>query len=110
MRWIVEGDEVLGGIAVRTLTNDKALRLGHVAYGIRPSTRTRGIATWALGPVLPRARSEGLGRVLLVCPHDNTVSIKTIEGHGEVLEKVGNGGHRLVRHSWIDLKATSSTH
>lgn len=103
MWWIIEGDAVLGGIALRTMTNDKVLRLGHVGYGIRPSARGRGIATWALGEVLPHARATGLRRLLLVCPDDNLGSIKTIERHGGVLEKVIDDGHGLVRRYWIDL-------
>ena len=103
MWWIIEGDAVLGGIALRTVTNDKVLRLGHVGYGIRPSARGRGIATWALGEVLPHARATGLGRLLLVCPDDNVGSITTIERHGGVLEKVIDDGHGLVRRYWIDL-------
>jgi len=103
MWWIVEGDAVLGGIALRTVTNDKVLRLGHVGYGIRPSARARGIATWAVGTLLPRARAAGLSRLLLVCLDDNVGSIKTIERHGGVLDKVVDDGHGLVRHYWIDL-------
>lgn len=103
MWWIVEGDAVLGGIALRTVTNDKVLRLGHIGYGVRPSARSRGVATWAVGALLPRARAAGLSRLLLVCLDDNVGSIKTIERHGGVLEKVVDDGHALLRHYWIDL-------
>jgi predicted acetyltransferase len=103
MWWIVEGDAVLGGIALRTATNDTVLRLGNVGYGIRPSARGRGIATWALGELLPHARAAGLNRVLLVCLDDNVGSIKTIERHAGVLEKVVDDDHGLVRRYWIDL-------
>ncbi len=41
-RWIVEGDQVLGGIAFRHELNDFVLRVGHIGYGIRPSARRRG--------------------------------------------------------------------
>ncbi len=103
MWWIVEGDAVLGGIALRTVTTDRVLRLGHVGYGIRPSARARGIATWALGALLPRARAAGLSRVLLVCLDDNLGSIKTIERCGGILEQVVDQGHGLVRRYWIDV-------
>ena len=101
--WIVDGEAVLGGIALRTVTNDKVRRLGHVGYGIRPSARGRGIATWAVGEVLPHARTAGLSRLLLVCLDDNVGSIRTIERNGGVLEKVSDDGHGVVRHYWIDL-------
>lgn len=103
MWWIVEGDAVLGGIALRTVTNDKVLRLGHIGYGVRPSARSRGVATWAVGALLPRARAAGLSRLLLVCLDDNVGSIKTIERHDGVLEKVVDDGHALVRRYWIEL-------
>lgn len=101
--WIVEGGAVLGGIALRTKTNDNVLRLGHVGYGVRPSARGRGVATWALGELLPHARGAGLNRLLLLCLDDNVNSIKTIERHGGVLEKVVDDDHGLVRRYWIDL-------
>ena len=103
MWWIVESEAVLGGIALRTGTNDKVLRLGHVGYGVRPSARARGVATWVVGEVLPQARTAGLSRLLLVCLDDNVGSIKTIERRGGILEKVVDDGHGVVRHYWIDL-------
>jgi predicted acetyltransferase len=54
-RWIVEGDQVLGGIALRHELNDLVMRMGHIGYGIRPSGRRRGLATWALGRMLDEA-------------------------------------------------------
>jgi predicted acetyltransferase len=98
--WIVDGETVLGGIALRTGTDDQVQRLGHVGYGIRPSARGQGIASWAVGEVLPHARQAGMGRLLLVCRDDNVGSVKTIERHGGVLEE---GGEGLVRRYWIDL-------
>jgi predicted acetyltransferase len=103
MWWIVERDAVLGGIALRTQTYDTVARIGHVGYGIRPSCRGRGVATWALGELLPHARAAGLNRLLLVCLDDNVGSIKTIERHGGVLEAVIDGDHGLVRRYWIGL-------
>lgn len=101
MWWIVEGDAVLGGIALRT--GNQALRLGHVGYGIRPSARGRGVATWALGALLPHARAAGLNRLLLVCEDDNAASIRTIERHGGVLEGLATDHDPVVRRYWIDL-------
>lgn len=45
-QWIVENGRVQGGIAMRYQYNDRA---GHIGYGIRPSARGRGIATWGCG-------------------------------------------------------------
>jgi predicted acetyltransferase len=82
-RWIVEDDQVLGGISLRHALDDT---LGHIGYGVRPSARGRGLATWALGEMLGEARSRHLKRVLLVCAADNVASARTIERCGGVLE------------------------
>ncbi|HEX8497539.1 MAG TPA: GNAT family N-acetyltransferase [Actinomycetales bacterium] len=99
--WIVDGDAVLGGIVLRTGT-DAAL-LGHVGYGIRPSARGRGIATWALSEVLRHAREAGLRRLLLVCADDNVASGRTIQRCGGVLEGVADHGRGLERRYWVEL-------
>lgn len=103
MWWIVDGGAVLGGLALRTTTDGAVLRLGHVGYGVRPSARGRGVASWALGEVLPHARAAGLDRLLLVCRDDNVGSIRTIERHGGVLEDVVDEEHGPVRRYWVDL-------
>ena len=102
-RWIVEGDRVLGGIALRHELNDFVLRAGHIGYGIRPSARRRGLATWALGRMLDEARELGLDRVLIVCEVGNIASVKTIEHHGGVLDEVRETELGTVRHYWISL-------
>jgi predicted acetyltransferase len=102
-RWIVEGERVLGGIALRHDLNDFVLRLGHIGYGIRPSARRRGLATWALGRMLDEAGVLGLDRVLIICEFDNVASAKTIEHHGGVLEEVRDTEHGTVRRYWIKI-------
>jgi len=102
-RWIVERDRVLGGIALRHDPDDALLQVGgHIGYGIRPSARRRGLATWALGRVLGEARALGLARVLVVCAADNTASARTIERHGGVLEDVRHTARGLARRYWIE--------
>ncbi len=97
-RWIVEDARVLGGIALRHELDDARLRaVGHVGYGIRPSARRRGLATWALGRMLGEARRLGLDRVLIVCADDNIASARTIERHGGVLEDVRDTGPGRAR-------------
>ncbi|MBB2923482.1 GNAT family N-acetyltransferase [Cellulomonas cellasea] len=99
-RWVVEGDEVLGGIALRTGPRDLVLRMGHIGFGIRPSARRRGVAAWALGRMLTEAASQGLDRVLLVCEAGNTASAATIEALGGVLEDAPHA-HDDVRRFWV---------
>ncbi|MEV6679078.1 GNAT family N-acetyltransferase [Streptomyces erythrochromogenes] len=102
-RWIVEGDRVEGGIALRYGLSDQVTEFGHIGYGIRPSSRGRGLATWALGRMLDEARVLGLDRVLLVCEVDNLGSVGTIERNGGVLESVRDTGHGPARRYWIEL-------
>ncbi|MFF5180463.1 GNAT family N-acetyltransferase [Micromonospora sp. NPDC000316] len=103
-RWIVEDDRVLGGIALRHELDDHLLwATGHVGYGIRPSARRRGVATWALGRMLDEARRLGLDRVLVVCAADNVASAKTVERHGGVLEGVRDSDLGPARRYWITL-------
>jgi predicted acetyltransferase len=103
-RWIVERDQVLGGIALRHELNDVLLHAGgHIGYGIRPSARNRGLATWALGRMLDEARAVGLDRVLFVCADDNAASARTIERSGGVLEDIRATELGRARRYWIEL-------
>ena len=102
--WIVDRDEVVGGIALRTANTDDVLQRGHVGYGVRPSARGRGVATWALGEVLRHAQAAGLQRILAVCLEGNIASIKTIQRHGGVLDRVVKDEHgQRLRRYWIEL-------
>jgi predicted acetyltransferase len=101
-RWIVEGARVLGGIALGHQLD--AFRLharGQVGYGVRPSARGRGVATWALRQVLVEAQALGLERILVVCAVGNLASVKTIERCGGVLEDVRRTDLGLARRYWI---------
>jgi predicted acetyltransferase len=100
-RWIVEDGRVLGAIALRHELNKCLMQLGHIGYGIQPSARRRGLATWALGRMLDEARGAGLTRVLIVCEAGNTASAKTIERHGGVLTEVRDTEHGPMRRYWV---------
>jgi predicted acetyltransferase len=100
-RWIVEGDRVHGGIALRYGLNDYVRTFGHIGYGIRPSSRRRGLAGWALGRILDEARMLGMDSVLIVCGTENLASAKTIEHQGGVLEGVQHTEHGPVRRYWV---------
>ncbi|MET9031200.1 GNAT family N-acetyltransferase [Nocardia sp. NPDC004168] len=107
-RWIVEGDQVLGGIALRHGFNDFVQAAGHVGYGIRPSARRRGLATWALGRILDEARKHGMDQVLIVCAADNIASAKTIERHGGVPEGIRDTHLGPARRYWIKIGRTAT--
>jgi predicted acetyltransferase len=103
-RWIVESDRVLGGTALRDGDDDYVRWAGHLGYGIRPSARRRGLATWAVGVLLDEARTLGLDRVLAVCALDNVASVKTIERCGGVFEGIRDTKFGPARRYWIDLQ------
>ncbi|NUR86719.1 MAG: GNAT family N-acetyltransferase [Nonomuraea sp.] len=100
-RWIGEGGAVLGGIALRhdVPGSDVVARLGHVGYGVRPSARRRGVASWALRAILGEARALGMTRVLIVCEAGNLASARTIESQGGVLESVA-----AARRYWVSVR------
>jgi predicted acetyltransferase len=102
-RWIVEGDQVLGGIALRHEFNDYVRWAGHIGFGVRPSARRRGVAAWALGEMLGEARTLGMERVLVVCATNNAASARTIERLGGEFEKIGDTRFGPVRRYWITI-------
>ncbi len=102
--WIVEDGHYAGAISLRHALNDFLLRAGgHIGYGVRPSARGRGLATWALRSVLPHARALGLEKVLVTCDDDNVASALTIERAGGVLEDVRDTELGRTRRYWITL-------
>jgi predicted acetyltransferase len=102
--WITQDDEVLGAISLRHELNDFLMRAGgHIGYGVRPSARRRGLATWALGQVLPHAVRLGLPRVLITCEDTNVGSARTIERRGGVFEDVRETELGRTRRYWITL-------
>ena len=102
--WITEEDTYLGAIALRHELNGFLLRAGgHIGYGIRPSARGRGLATWALRSVLARAPALGLHQVLVTCNDGNLASARVIENAGGVLEDVRDTELGPTRRYWITL-------
>lgn len=105
-RWITEGSRYVGAIAYRHYLTPALLNSGgHIGYGVRPSDRGRGAASWALHEVCARLASQGEPyRVLLSCDDANIASARTIERCGGLLEDVRMGGNgRPFRRYWIDV-------
>jgi predicted acetyltransferase len=104
--WITEAGSYAGAISLRHALNKFLLRIGgNIGYGIRPSARGRGLATWALRAVLPHASELGLDRVLVTCADSNLASARTIEKCGGVLDDIDESELGRTRRYWIALLA-----
>jgi predicted acetyltransferase len=100
-RWIIDGDDVFGGIALRYGDSEFIRSAGHIGYGIRPSARRRGLASLALGRTLNEAGRLGINPVLLVCDAGNLASAATIERNGGVFEGIQATEHGETRRYWV---------
>ena len=101
--WIVENDQILGGIALRHQNHELVAQAGHIGYGIRPSLRGHGLATWALGQVVDEARALGMDRVMVICEAGNSASAKTIERQCGILEVGRDTNSGAARRYWITI-------
>ncbi len=95
--WVVDGDDVLGGIALRADGDRRVAEHGHLGYGVRPSARGRGVASWAVAEVLDIAREAKRCEVVATCFDNNTASIRTIEKCGGRLASTVDRGGVCVR-------------
>ncbi|MEO0668136.1 MAG: GNAT family N-acetyltransferase [Pseudomonadota bacterium] len=83
-RWIWD-DGACGSIELRWQHGTNALPptcLGHIGYAVVPWRRREGLATFALGEILPEARGVGLTAVELTADPDNIASVRVIEKNG----------------------------
>ena len=78
-----DGDELVGAANIRCEDSDFILNhAGHIGYAVAQWKRNQGIASAALGMLLPIAGSFGLERVVLTCDHDNEPSKRVIMKNG----------------------------
>ncbi len=86
-RWIWDG-EFCGAIHLRWQVGTDELPahvLGHIGYAVVPGKRGQGVATRALGLLLPEARAVGLRHVELTTDPENVASQRVIIANGGVL-------------------------
>lgn len=103
-RWIWH-DGFCGSIELRWQHGTNTLPptcLGHIGYAVVPLRRREGLATAALGALLPEARRTGLTLADLTMDPGNTASIRVIEKNGGQLVKrrdkapMHGGGEELL--------------
>ncbi|MEL6551477.1 MAG: GNAT family N-acetyltransferase [Pseudomonadota bacterium] len=103
-RWMWDGT-FCGSIELRWQHGTNALPptcLGHIGYAVVPCRRREGLATAALGALLPEARSVGLTAVDLTVDPTNIASVRVIETNGGQLierrekQSAHGGGQELL--------------
>ena len=95
---------ILGAASLRHYINHtNAIVGGHVAYGICPEYRGKGLGNLVLQLALEKLFEMKIYKVLVTCDSDNTLSRKVIEYNGGVLENqtYDENGISINRY-WID--------
>lgn len=83
-----DNNKVIGMLNIRyTLSEEMADIYGHIGYGVRPSERRKGYATYMLKEALIKCKEKGMSEVILGCYEDNLGSNKTIINNKGILYK-----------------------
>lgn len=104
--WLVDDDEVVAVSNLRFhLTENLKRDGGHIGYGVRPSARRRGYATFLLAETLKKAQQRGIPKTLVTCYKGNVGSAKTIIKNGGVLdsEELMEGHDDVMQRYWIAI-------
>ena len=102
--WLVApGGGYIGDLSLRHHLNSGLRRYGgHIGYRIRPSCRGRGYGRLICKLGIDKARTRGIGDILITCDDDNIASIKIIEANGgQLQDRLDNGRGVLTRRYWI---------
>ena len=101
-----EDNKLVGIIDIRLMLNDYLFNYGgHIGYGIRPSERRKGYASYQLYLGLKFCLEKGLDKVLVTCDKDNIGSAKTIINSGGVLEnEVLRENGDICQRYWIEVE------
>lgn len=84
-----EQDKIIGLYNLRhVLIGDMGKLWGHIGYGVRPSERRKGYATFLLKSTMNAACERGINDVYVGAYSDNIASCKTIEKCGFQFDEV----------------------
>ncbi|MGG0668733.1 GNAT family N-acetyltransferase [Lederbergia citrisecunda] len=103
--FLVGDDErIIGMVNIRHSLNDYLRQVdGHIGYGIRPSERRKGYATFLLSEALKITDRLGIRSVLVTCNEDNIGSAAVIVNNGGVEDESFTEPHgNIVRRFWIE--------
>ncbi|MGP4071540.1 GNAT family N-acetyltransferase [Piscibacillus sp. B03] len=96
---------ILGSCNIRHDLNEKLLQIGgHVGYGVRPTERGKGHATFMLKACLNRLQEMGIKKALITCNEGNIGSKKVIVNNGGVQDQsFTEDDGTVVNRFWIEL-------
>lgn len=102
--FLVDDERIIGMVNIRHGLNDYLRQVdGHIGYGIRPSERRKGYATYLLSEALNITDQLGIRSVLVTCNEDNIASAAVIVKNGGAEDEVFLEPHgNLVRRFWIE--------
>ncbi len=99
-------NQIVGMIDIRHELNEYLRTIGgHIGYGIRPSERNKGYASYLLKEALTKCKGLHINQVLITCNEDNIGSIKVILNNGGIEDDIfiTEEGH-MKRRFWITLQ------
>lgn len=101
--YFIEFDgKILGEIFIRHRLSSALERYGgHIGYKVRPSYRSRGVATAALRLGLKKLAAINVQRALLTCSATNLASARVIEKCGAVRIEDSLHEDRVIRRYWL---------
>jgi len=91
--WFVSGNEYLGRISLRGLSEATVPTSGQLGYDVRPGRRGRGHATHMVAALLPLAAELGMAEIITRVHRTNHASRRVHEANGAVC--LGDGSEWL---------------
>jgi predicted acetyltransferase len=102
--WLACEGRIVGTCALRhRLTEPLKDFGGNIGYGVRPSERRKGFATFMLRAMLEKAKAMGIGPVLVTCDARNAASIGVIKKCCGIFdsESFSPGAGRVTQRYWF---------
>lgn len=105
--FLIDGkDKIIGMVDIRHELNEFLRNIGgHIGYGILPSERKKGYATYLLKEVLTKCKELQIDQVLITCDEDNVGSAKVIMNNGGIEDDLFITEEGVMkRRFWISIK------
>ncbi len=81
-----DGERLIGLLSIRyELPKELSEKYGDIGYGVRPSERNKGYATYMLRHALSVCKEKGMEKAVLGCYKDNLASAATIRKNSGIL-------------------------